>query len=218
MRDRNKEALRRGWKNEVFVGIVLCVVFSAGCAELKRFAYEGTDRDTWQRPDQVIHALGLPPGGQVADIGAGGGYFTLRLADAVGPSGRVYAVDVDSDMVEYLEKEAREKGYENVEAVLAKEGDPLLPQAQLDLIFLCNTYHHLPERADYFRRARKYLRAGGRVVIIDFNDHALWQRWFGHSVDGQLIRSEFEAAGYRLEHEYDFLPEQHFLVFATAEE
>lgn len=215
----NKGTLRRGWPIELLAWIVLLsVIFSAGCATLKRYAYEGSNRDSWQKPDQVIHALRLPEGGQVADIGAGGGYFTFRLADAVGASGRVYAVDVDTDMVEYLENKAREKGYENVQVILAKDGDPLLPEAQVDVIFISNTYHHLSERAEYFRRAKRYLREDGHVAVIEFNSNALWQNWVGHTVDGDTIRRDMTAAGFSLEHEYDFLPEQHFLVFARAQE
>ena len=107
--------------------LVLLVPFGAGCTASKRLAYEGFGRDTWQQSERVVKELGLKPGDQVADLGAGSGYFTFRLADAVGPSGRVYAVDIDSAMLEYLTRQAIERGYQNVETVLAAPDDPRLP-------------------------------------------------------------------------------------------
>jgi predicted methyltransferase len=192
------------------------VTLSAGCTQLKRFAYEGFRRDAWQHPDRVIETLAIHPGDAVADVGSGGGYFTFRLARAVGPSGKVYAVDVDEGLNEYVARRAREDGLDNVAVVLARYDDPLLPQSGVDLIFTCNTYHHLDDRVAYFAKARKYLRPGGRVAIIEYKGTGWFERWFGHSTPSAAIRSEMEAAGYRLQQDLDFLPRQHFLVFATA--
>lgn len=188
-----------------------------GCAGLKRFAYEGFRRDGWQKPEMVLQALDVRPGQSVADLGAGGGYFTFRLADAVGKKGRVYAVDIDSDMTEYLKERAAEKGYKNVEVVLAAPDDPRLPGNGIDLLFTCNTYHHLAERSDYFARARKYLRPNGRVAIIDHNGKGFFGWLFGHATPSDVIRRELEAAGYQLEREHHFLSRQNFLVFRASE-
>lgn len=195
--------------------IVLGAVLSDGCTALKRFAYEGLGRDDWQQPERVISALGIQRGEDIADLGAGGGYFTFRLADATGSSGTVYAVDVDRGMVEHLTQRAQEDGYKNVKAILSEYHDPLLPQDGVDLIFSCNTYHHLKKRVDYFANIRKYLRDGGRVAIIDFAGKTWFQRLFGHTTPVEIIRSEMVAAGYRLNDEHDFLDKQGFLVFSN---
>jgi ubiquinone/menaquinone biosynthesis C-methylase UbiE len=193
--------------------VVLLVVTAVGCAGLKRFAYSGFGRDRWQHPEQVIGSLGIQTGDRVADLGSGGGYFTFRLADAVGPDGKVYAVDVDPGMIRHLEERASKEGYSNVEVVLAQYDDPLLPEPGVDLIFTCNTYHHLEDRIAYFDRARQYLRPGGRVAIVEHRPGG-WLQWiFPHSTPSEVIRTEMEAAGYQFQNEHSFLPRQNFLVF-----
>jgi ubiquinone/menaquinone biosynthesis C-methylase UbiE len=187
-----------------------------GCGSWKRFAYEGGDRDAWQQPDRVIASLGLRPGDRVADIGAGSGYFTLPLARAVGPSGRVHAVDVDEEMNEYLRKRVREAGLENVEVTLGRYEDPLLPAGEIDLIFTSNTYHHIEERPAYFRGILDDLAPGGRVAILDYDGRKGWLvRLVGHYTPKQEILREMEEAGYRLADDADFLDRQSFLIFTA---
>jgi len=183
-----------------------------GCTALKRWAYEGWGRDTWQQPERVIEALRLRPGDRVADLGSGGGYFTFRLARAVGPAGHVYAVDVDEGMNDYIVERARDEGLGNVSAILAQYDDPLLPECGVDMIFTSNTYHHLQDRSAYFRNARRYLRPGGRVAIIDLAGKGWFDSMFGHWTPAATIREEMEAAGYRLDAEPP-LPRQSFLIF-----
>ncbi len=195
---------------------VLVAALCAGCTQLKTFAYEGFGRDRWQQPDTVIEALQLQPGDQVADLGSGAGYFTFRLARAVGPTGHVYAVDVDKGLLEYTEERAHDEGFANVSAILARYEDPLLPTDGVDMIFTSNTYHHLENRVAYFRKARKYLRPGGRVAIIELAGKGWFDSWFGHWTSSETIRAEMEAAGYRLQHEFTFLPRQFFLVFTMG--
>jgi len=194
--------------------VLLLVALSAGCTDLKRFSYEGFNRDNWQKPEEVIRSLAIQPGESVADLGAGGGYFTFRLSRAVGANGKVYAVDVDRGMVEHLKKRAFEERHQNVAVIMAQYDDPLLPANGVDLIFVCNTYHHIEDRSAYFSRAKRYLRPGGRVAIIDFTGKNWPERWFVHPVPKEAIRSEMESAGYRLEGEHGFLPRQHFLIFS----
>lgn len=193
----------------------LSLGLGCGCTAFKRLAYEGFFRDRWQQPDRVIESLGLEPGDRVADLGAGGGYFTFRLSDAVEPAGKVYAVDVDAGMIDYLDRRASEEGRENVEVVLAKTDDPLLPEAGVDLIFTCNTYHHIDDRPAYFRNAARYLRPGGRLAIVEYKPG--WLSFiFPHDTPGEVIRAELEGAGYQLESSHDFLSRQSFLVFAPT--
>src|SRR5262250_1992668 len=121
----------------VRLSAVLCalLLFGSGCARWKKFAYEGFGRDRSQQPERVIAALNLKPGDRVADLGAGGGYFTFRLADAVGPTGRVFAVDVDDDMLAYLRDRVAAESRVNVQVVRAEPDDPQLPDGRIDLVF-----------------------------------------------------------------------------------
>ena len=170
--------------------------------------YQEPDRYTWQYPERVIKALNLEPGMTVADLGSGTGYFTFRLAEAVGPSGKVYAVDIDEEMNASIDKQAVAKQMENVKTILAVGHDPLIPE-KVDLIFSVNAYHHIKNRADYFRNAARYLKLGGRIAIIDFRKGA-----FRHYTELRVMLEEFKAAGYALDKTHGFLPRQNFLVFS----
>jgi len=175
---------------------------------------EDSSRDSWQQPQRVIATLGLKPGERVADLGAGPGYFTLRLARAVGPSGKVFAVDISREMLDYLEKQARAQQLINIQPVLAMPHDPKLPAASVDLIFICDTLHHISERSTYFPMLVRALKPGGRLVNIDFHKRPLP---VGPPVEmkiprGEMIR-EAEAAGFHLAHKYEFLKYQYFVVF-----
>jgi len=192
---------------------ILPLFISAGCGSLFRSFLNSPWRARWQQPEAVIRSLALRPGDQVADLGAGGGYFTFRLADAVGSAGKVYAVDVDKDNLDYIARRAQEQGYTNVETILAKYDDPLLPEGGVDLIFTCDTYHHLGNRTDYFASATRYLRPGGRIAIIDLNGSSWFAKLFGHWTPKDTIRREMEAAGYQFNSDFDFLSRQNFQVF-----
>jgi ubiquinone/menaquinone biosynthesis C-methylase UbiE/phosphohistidine phosphatase SixA len=176
---------------------------------------EDPQRDAWQKPDQVVRALRLRAGDSVADIGAGSGYFTLRLANAVGTSGRVRAVDISSDMLSHLKQRVREAGLANVEMVAGKPDDPLLPPGSVDLVFVCDTWHHIDERPRYLATLARALKPGARIAIVDFHRRELP---VGPPPSMKLSReqvvAEFAAAGYRLAEEHPFLEYQYFLVFA----
>jgi cyclopropane fatty-acyl-phospholipid synthase-like methyltransferase len=199
----------------VVVLALATVLFFAFRSEIRRFAYSPAGRDGWQQPERVIQALELKPGETVADIGAGGGYFVFRMARTVGPTGKVYAVDIDADMVRHVAEQAKRDGLSNIETVLAAPDDPKLPAAGVDLILLVNTYHHIGNRADYFRRVSATLRPQGRLAVIEFRAEGWLARWFGHATAAETIRSEMESAGYRLAQRHEFLPRQHFLVFSA---
>lgn len=192
---------------------VAAVVLLAGCAQLKHCAYQGVNRDDWQQPQRVIAALNLRPGDRVADLGSGGGYFTFRLAEAVGPAGKVYAVDIDQDMVDLIAKRANQERISNIEPILAKPDDPFLPKTDIDLIFTSNTYHHIDKRIAYFANLRKYLRPDGRVAIIDFDRRSWLAGLFRHYTPSEFIKPEMEQAGYSLQQELGFLDRQSFLIF-----
>ncbi len=175
------------------------------------------ERDQYQKPEQVVEALGLKAGMAVADLGAGSGYFTRRFVKAVTGTGKVYAVDVEQEMLTYTKT-----GIERLripytaEFILARPDDPKLPPDSVDLIFVCNVYHHLENRKKYFADVTSALKSGGRVAIVDFyHDHRSGDVGFPrrHLVARETVVSEMGKAGYRLLREHTFLPRQYFLEF-----
>jgi arsenite methyltransferase len=197
------------------IKIQLLVLFLvAGCARLKQCAYEGFNRDQWQQRDRVIQSLQIRPGDRIADIGSGSGYFVFALAKAVGPDGKVYAVDVDPAMNDRVAERAKKEGTANVEVILAKPDDPILPSAGVDLIFSSNTYHHIDNRISYLANLRKYLRPNGRIAIVEFDRRGWFQGMWKHYTPSEFIKREMEQAGYSLQQELNFLDRQSFLIFA----
>jgi ubiquinone/menaquinone biosynthesis C-methylase UbiE len=194
--------------------VLAATLFGCG-GSFKRFAYEGFDRDAWQHPDRVIEVLGIERGSRLADIGAGGGYFTFKLAEAVGPEGVVYAVDVDEDMIAYLEETAQEDGWTNVRVVRGEFGDPLLPDGGIDLVFTSNTYHHLEDPVAYFEVVLADLAPGGRVAILDLNEGPFFAS--DHFTPPEQIVRNMTAAGYERLESFDFIEAQSFQVFGPAE-
>jgi arsenite methyltransferase len=182
-------------------------------AALKGALYSGFGRDRWQKPEQVITALGLEPGDRVADLGSGGGYFTFRLARAVGSSGLAYAVDRDRRLLDAIAARASKEGVANVRTVFAATDDPALPEP-VQLVFVSNAYHHLDDRVAYFRSAARYLAADGRIAILEGKKEGFFARLFGHATSPGTIRAEMRSAGYRVVAADDILPRQSFLIFA----
>ena len=173
-------------------------------------------RDAYQKPHEVITALSLKPGETVADIGAGSGYFTFRLAHHVGDAGRVYAVDVSPDMIVHLNRRIRDLQVKNVVSVLSAPDDPLLADAAIDRFFICDTWHHIEDHAHYLALIKKMLKPGGQVVMIDFKKA---QTPVGPPMEMRISREdllkEMEANGFNLAAEHTFLPDQYFLVFGV---
>jgi arsenite methyltransferase len=197
------------------VSLLLACSLLAGCGKLKQWAYEGINRDQWQQPEKVIAALKLRPGDQVADLGAGSGYFTFKLAQAVGPAGKVYAVDIDREMIDLIAQRVKKESLQNVQTVVARSDDPRLPTTGVDLIFTVNTYHHIGERIAYFKSLQKYLRPSGRIAVIDFDRRAWLEGLLSHYTPTEFIKREMEQAGYTLQQDFDFLDRQSFLIFVV---
>ena len=194
-----------------FVGY-LCLF---GCSSLAYQHMNDPSRDAWQKPKEVVEKLGIVPGARVADIGAGGGYFTRYLADAVGADGITYAVEIDETGLDIIRKDMQARGVRNVVPILAEPTDPKLP-APVDLVFSCDTYHHMKERVTYFRSLARYLKADGRVAILDFHPHGFFSGLLGHGTAAEEVRREMEAAGYRLITAFDIIESQHFQIFART--
>jgi len=185
---------------------------------LKAKMFNKKASDPRNKPDQIIEAIGLKPGQVVADIGSGGGYFTLRFAKIVGEAGKVYAVDTDKKFLEFVNNNAKQKGLNNIVTVLAK--DKLeLPKESLDFVFMRNVTHHISNRVSYFKSLKKFLKPYGKVVIIEYKKGKpfTFHRIFGHYVSKQTIVQEMDKSGYSLEKEFDFLPEQHFTIYLNQQ-
>lgn len=183
-------------------------------ADADRYAksFDDPARDAWQMPDRVIAALGLKAGQSVADIGAGTGYFSVRLAKASAAL-KVFAVDVETSMVEYVKARAMREGLKNITGVKAGPDSSNLPEA-VDVVLIVDTYHHLPNRVAYFTALKSLMKPGGKLAIVDFKKDAPGEgpprefRFLPEEISGELAK-----AGFVLDAQHDFLPRQNFLVY-----
>jgi len=173
--------------------------------------FDDPARDAWQKPHDVIQALQLKPESVVADIGAGTGYFSARLARFV-PKGRVYAVDIEPDMVKFLTDRAKRDGLTNVSTISGRPDDPRLP-ARVDVVLMVDVLHHIADRQVYLRKLRDSLKSGGRVAIIDFNQRSEMGPPKSARIAPDRVIAELKQAGYSLLKEHAFLPNQYLLIF-----
>jgi predicted methyltransferase len=176
--------------------------------------FDDPARDAWQKPHEVIQALALKRDARVADIGAGTGYFAARLAHRV-PDGKVYAVDLEPDMVKHLAERAEREHLANLAAIRGTPDQPNLPEP-VDLALLVDVYHHIDDRVRYFDGLRTSLRPGGRVAIIDFRMDAAEGPPPATRIAPARVKAEMAKAGYALAEEHGFLPNQYFLIFAPS--
>ena len=180
---------------------------------------ERKERDSFQKPDEVMRALALRPGERVADIGAGSGYFTLRVARAVGPSGEVLAIDINPDILEFLGQRLKEAGLANVKTVRVEKDDPELPAGGVDTILMVDTLHYVAGRDAYAKKLRAGLAPGGRVVVIDYTPKPWEERPWGPPPSQKMAREEVDeamaAAGLVPSKVHAFLPEQFFVEYVA---
>ena len=174
-------------------------------------SFDDPARDAWQMPDRVIAALDLQSGQSLADVGAGTGYFSVRLARSQ-PGATIYAVDIEPSMVAHLAKRAAAEHLKNVVAVQAAGDRTNLPRP-VDRALFVDVYHHLPNRPAYFRELKKSLKPGGRVAIVDFRKDSPDGPPVEFRFTAEQIQAEMREAGFQLEVAHAFLPRQHFLVF-----
>jgi ubiquinone/menaquinone biosynthesis C-methylase UbiE len=182
--------------------------------------YEGSawldrpERESEEQPSKAITALGIKPGQVVADVGAGSGYYTVRLAKQVGPSGRVYATDIQPEMIVFLQRRLERERIENVELVQATETNPRLPEGRFDVILMVDVYHELSQPQEVLRKLRPSLKPDGRLVLIEYRKESAWVPIREeHKMSVKEARMELEAEGYRFDRVIDVLPWQHILVF-----
>jgi arsenite methyltransferase len=168
------------------------------------------------KPDEVLKALDIKPGQKIADIGSGGGYFSLRFAEAVGRTGQVYAADTKDEYLDLIRSQASRRELDNIKLANISKQETRLPDDFFDLIFFRNVYHHLENRVELMKDYRKKLKANGRLAIIEYKAGGSifsFRRLFGHNVPKKKIIYELEQAGFKTTQEYDFLPEQSFTVY-----
>jgi SAM-dependent methyltransferase len=176
--------------------------------------FDNPERDAWQLPETVIEFLGVEEGHVVADLGAGTGYFTVRLARAVGDTGRVLAVDIEPALIEHLRQRAEDEDLPQVDPILGEPDDPKLPAKQVDLVLVVDTWHHIDDRISYLGDLSQALSSGGRVAIVDFHEGELpVGPPPGHKLSRDAVLEELTEAGWILDAESEDLPYQYLLVF-----
>lgn len=175
---------------------------------------EAPDRDLWQRPDRVMDALGIADASVVADVGAGAGWFTIRLARRVGPQGVVYAQDVQPEMLNAISRRVQREGLSNVRPLLGRGSDPRLPSASLDAILVVDAYHEIDQRVTFLTNLARALRPQGRIGVIDFRmDGGGPGPDAAERVSPDVVVQDAERAGLRLTGSETFLAYQYFLIF-----
>jgi len=175
---------------------------------------EGPDRDAWQRPDQIMDALGIGEGSAVADIGAGGGWFTIRLSGRVGPNGTVYAEDIQQPMIHAIAMRALREGNHNVQTILGTSVDPKLPAGQIDAVLIVDAYHEMEEPKTLLANVAKSLKPTGVIGIVDFKkDGGGPGPEMDERVEPEKVIADATAAGLELRKRENFLRYQYLLIF-----
>ncbi len=209
---------------KTFLSFLLTAAFFALCFHLSRCSDSFNARhfnqlasDPESQPEMILRSLEIKPGSVVADLGAGGGYYTLRFSRAVGPSGKVYALDINQSYLDFIKTSMERQGIKNVRLILAGERESGLPAGSTDLVFLRNVFHDMSDQADYFRRLKTALRKGGRIAIIDYTPGGLVRRLHGHYSREEDIVDIMAKAGYIRYKRHTFLKDQSFNIFIPAE-
>jgi ubiquinone/menaquinone biosynthesis C-methylase UbiE len=174
--------------------------------------FESPGRDQRLQIDRVMDVLGISSGRNVADIGAGSGWFTVRAARRVGDSGKVYAVEINPEAIQYIDNRAQKEGLHNIKTILGHEDNSLLPANEVDAVLLLKTYHEVAKPIALLRNLRASLRPGAKVGIIDRNGNGE-----NHGVQRDVVIREAAQAGYELAGKYDFVKDDmdYFLVFVA---
>jgi len=173
--------------------------------------FDNPERDAWQKPEEILDALHLKRTSIVADIGAGTGYFSVRIAKRV-PEGKIFAADVEPDMVHYLGERAQREHLTNLVPVQASADAANLPEP-VDVVLVVDTYHHIGNRTQYFARVKSSLRPTGHLAIVDFKADSPSGPPAQYRISPERVTEELNAAGYALMETLQFLPRQYYLVF-----
>ena len=175
---------------------------------------ERPERETEEEPDRALEVLALVKGSTVADVGAGSGYMTVRMATRVGPQGKVYAVDIQPEMLQLLGERVKRERLTNITPVLGAFDDPKLPASAIDLILMVDVYHEFSEPQKMLRRMREALKPGGRLVLLEYRkEDPLVPIRIEHKMSVAEAKMEVEAEGFTLSKVDEALPRQHILIF-----
>jgi ubiquinone/menaquinone biosynthesis C-methylase UbiE len=178
---------------------------------------ERPEREAEEAPAKAITALQLRPGQSIADVGAGSGYYTMLLSAAVGPRGRVYATDIQPEMLALIRQKVEKRRVSNVELLLGTSTDPRLPDGAIDLALMVDVYHELSQPQVFLQSLKRAFKPDGRLVLIEFRqEDASVPIRKEHKMSVREARMELEAEGYRFERVIDVLPWQHILVFRPS--
>lgn len=177
-----------------------------------------SERETEEQPDLALDSIVIAKGSTVADIGAGAGYMTWRMAERVGPSGKVYANDIQPKMLDLLRKNMQQRKLANYETVLGDPDDPKLPAAAMDLVLLVDVYHEFSEPQKMLRHIRVSMKPDGRLVLLEYRgeDPSVPIRP-EHKMTVAQVKAELEPEGFRLDKVLEPLPRQHILIFKIAQ-
>jgi ubiquinone/menaquinone biosynthesis C-methylase UbiE len=180
--------------------------------------FDEPTRAEWQKPAELVAALAIRPGMTVADVGAGTGFFLHYLSEAVGTSGKVLALEVETNLVSHMKNRVKDEGMPNVSVVLTPLDRLVIRDGAADVLLIVDAYHHIDHRVDYFRAAAGKLATGGRVAIVDWKLGDLPQGPDeGHKIAPEVVEHEMMQAGYRLLDSPDVLPYQYVLVFSRSD-
>lgn len=231
MRSRRRDIRRTArtaepprWRGLLTIAIVVAAATVLGAAQARHGRLfppedlgllEGPDRDAWQRPEQIMDALGIADGATVADLGAGGGWFTIRLARRVGPNGTVYAEDIQPQMIEAISRRVQREGLRNVHTILGAADDPRLPEGRTNAVLIVNVYNEMEDPVALLRNVARALVPKGRLGVVDFTKEG-WGPGppMEERVDPDRIVKDAERAGLRLVKRESFLRYQYLLVFS----
>ncbi|MEO5922893.1 MAG: class I SAM-dependent methyltransferase [Bryobacteraceae bacterium] len=171
------------------------------------------ERVAEENPDGALDAMNIKPGMTIADLGSGVGYMTLRMAKRVGPTGKIYGVDLQPGMLAELQKNAKAAGITNIESVLGEPADPKLPEGQIDMILMVDVYHEVSQPQAMLRKIRQALKADGRLILLEYRaeDPAIPINP-EHKMTVEQVRAEIEPEGFKLQKPIETLPRQHLLI------
>jgi len=211
-------------RTTVWLLLAATLFLATGTVACSRLAGQnsGDERDAWQHPEQVMDALGVKPGSAVGDVGCGRGYFTFKLANRVGPSGKVYAEDVKDDQIAEIRRQAKEKGLSQIEAITGTDSDPHLPAGALDAVLIVDAYHEMHQYDAMLAAIYRALKPGGMLALIDGKAEPGKSRedyYSRHRMPEEIERQDAQRNGFRfLRQEPGFVrpepkKEYYFLIF-----
>lgn len=165
------------------------------------------------RPAEVLKSLNIHNGDIIGDIGTGGGYFTFEFSRKVGKNGKVYAIDTNQKSLDFIGSKSKKEGINNIKTVLANENGLFLSE-KVDMFFLRNVFHHLPEPVEYFKNIKQLLKKDGKIVIMDYKKKGFnFVGMFGHYTPEEVVIDTMKKAGFNVLEKFDFLADQSFIIF-----